>query len=178
MKTFLITASLAILTAVCQAENTSSPQSTVKAPDLPAPPPAASSGETPSALSYGTASQVKKGVTTQMEIMERFGGPDIMTTDKDGIEVWMYDKTTSTVSGSHAQSGSQASHSEASVMAGFLGIPFITGVGGSKSKSDSQSAQVSQGTETTTRSSKTITFIIKFNPDKTVKETAIRQSKY
>ncbi|MFZ2657755.1 MAG: hypothetical protein WAX69_22670 [Victivallales bacterium] len=162
----------------CQA-NSPSPQSTVKAPELPAPPPAAvTPGETPSALSYGTATQVKKGVTTQMEIMEKFGGPDVMTTDKDGIEVWMYDKTTSTVTSNNAQSGSQAIHSEASAMAGYLGIPAIAGVTGAKNTVDGQSAQVSQGTGKVERTAKTITFIIKFNPDKTVKDYAVRQSKY
>lgn len=178
MKVPRLIAILMMAVTVGHAANSPSPQSTVKAPDLPTPPPVASAGEGQSALSYGMATQVKKCVTTQMDIMERFGGPDVMTTDKDGVEVWMYDKTTSTVSGSRAQSGSQAEHSEASVMAGFLGIPFIAGVGGAKSKTDSQSAQVSQGTETITRSSKTITFIIKFNPDKTVKDYAVRQSKY
>ena len=177
MKTFLIITSLAMLTAVCQADNTTSPQSTVQAPDLP-PPPVSDSGVAQSKLSYGTASQVKKGVTTQEEIMERFGGPDVMTTGKDGEEVWMYDKSTSTVSSSAAHSGSQAEKSEATMMAGFLGIPFIAGVAGGKTTAKGEAAQVSQDAGTVTRSGKTITFIIKFNADKTVKETAIRQAKY
>lgn len=121
---------------------------------------------------------MKKGVTTQLEVMDKFGGPDVMTTDKDGIEVWVYDKTTSTVTSSSAQSGSQASHSEASAMAGYLGVPFIAGVAGAKSTADGQSAKVSQGTGKVERTAKTITFIIKFNPDKTVKDYAVRQSKY
>jgi len=178
MKAFLIITALATLTAFCQADNAPAPQSTVKAPDLPAPPPAMSSGEAPSALSYGAATQVKKGVTTQMEIMERFGGPDVMTTGKDGEEVWMYDKSTSTVSSSSAHSGSQAEKSEVATMAGFLGIPFIAGVAGGKTTAKGEAAQVSQDAGTVTRSGKTITFIIKFNADKTVKETAIRQAKY
>lgn len=122
--------------------------------------------------------RVKKGETTQQEILELFGGPSTMTTDKDGTEVWMYDKTASTVSGTHAQSSSQADKSEASVMAAFLGIPLFAGVGAARASTQSQSAQVSQGQTNVTRSVKTITFIIKWNEDKTVKDYAVRQSSY
>ena len=169
---------LLLILAGCQTTNNSSPQATVKAPELP-PPPAATAGDPPSALSYGMVTgRVKKGVTTQQDLIELFGGPSTMTTDKDGTEVWMYDKTASTVSGNYSQSGSQASRSEASVMAGFLGIPLIAGVGGATGLANAQSAQVSQGAGTTTRSVKTITFIIKFNPDKTVKDYSVRQASY
>ena len=157
--------------------NLPSPQATVQAPPLPQPPPSVSTP--PSTLSYGMVTgRVKKGVTTQQEIIDLFGGPSTMTTDKDGTEVWMYDKTTSTVSGSYAQSSSQASQSEASTMAAFLGIPFLAGVGAVKETGSSQLADVSQGANNVTRSVKTITFIIKFGEDKTVKDYAVRQSSY
>ena len=161
----------------CQTTNNSPPQATVKAPDLP--PPAASAGDPPSVLSYGMVTgRVKNGVTTQQELIDQFGGPSTMTTDKDGTEVWMYDKTASTVSDSYAHSGSQASRSEASVMAGFFGIPLVAGVGGAKRSDNEQSAQISQGAGSVTRSVKTITFIIKFNPNKTVKDYSVRQASY
>lgn len=153
------------------------PQAFVRAPELPAPP--TPPADHPSTLSYGMVTgRVKKGVTTQQEIVELFGGPSTMTTDKDGTEVWMYDKTSSTVSGSYAQSGAQADKSEASVMATFLGIPLITGASSANVATQSQSAQSSQGASTITRSVKTITFIIKFNEDKTVKDYAVRQANY
>lgn len=161
----------------CQTTNNSAPQATVKAPDLP--PPTASVGNPPSALSYGMVTGcVNKGVTTQQDLIDLFGGPSTMTTDKDGTEVWMYDKTASTVSGNYAHSGSQASRSEASVMAGFFGIPLVAGVGGAKGSANDQSAQINQDAGSVTRSVKTITFIIKFNPDKTVKDYAVRQASY
>ena len=122
--------------------------------------------------------RVTKGVTTQQEILDLFGGPSTMTTDKDGTEVWMYDKTASTVSGAYAQSAAQTQQSEASVMAAFLGIPLFAGVGGAKSSSSTQAAQVSQAQTNVTRSVRTITFILKFNEDKTVKDYAVRQSSY
>jgi outer membrane protein assembly factor BamE (lipoprotein component of BamABCDE complex) len=143
------------------------PQAFVRAPELSTPP--APSSDHPSTLSYGMVTgRVKKGVTTQQEIVELFGGPSTMTTDKDGTEVWMYDKTSSTVSGNYAQS----------VMASFLGIPLVTGASSANAAAQSQSAQSSQGTSTLTRSVKTITFIIKFNEDKTVKDYAVRQASY
>jgi hypothetical protein len=113
--------------------------------------------------------------------MELFGGPSVMTTDKDGTEVWMYDKTTSSVSGSYANSGSQATKSEAAAMGAFFGFPAFSGVGGvggGIGASSSQSAQVSQGTQNVERRVKTITFIIKFNADKTVKDYSVRQASY
>lgn len=173
-----------LLLVGCQITSSRSPQATVKspqeivkAPELPPPPVVA--GDQPSTLSYGMVTgRVKKGVTTQQEIIDLFGGPSTMTTDKDGTEVWMYDKTTSTVSGNYAQSGAQADKSEASVMASFLGIPLVIGTFSTNATAQSQSAQSSQGTSTITRSVKTITFIIKFNEDKTVKDYAVRQASY
>jgi len=177
MKTFLIIASV-VLTSISQAENTSSPQSTVKAPDLPAPTPAADTDLPQSKLSAGTAAQVKKLNMTQDQIMDKFGGPDLMTTDKDGIEVWMYDRSTSTRETDGAHSGSEAAKSEASEMGAYFGIPGFFGVGGAKAKASGESAAVTHDHQKTTVSGKVITFIIKFNPDKTIKETSIRQAKY
>ncbi len=164
-----------ILNAMLQPKTSSA--DTPKGPDISSLPPQTGEAQQ-SALSYGMKGRVVKGKTTQQEILDLFGGPDTMTTDKDGVEVWMYDKSTSTVSGNQSSSSSQADKSQASVMAGFLGIPFIAGVGGGKATTQSQGTQETQGANTVTRSSKTITFIIKFNEDKTVKEYAIRQSKY
>jgi hypothetical protein len=165
-----------LVNAGCQTTNNSEPQATVKAPALP---PAATAGDPPSTLSYGMVTgRVTKGVTTQQELLELFGGPSTMTTDKDGTEVWMYDKTASTTSNNYAHSGSQASRSEASVMAGFFGIPLVAGFGSAKGSANEQSAQISQGAGSVIHSVKTITFIIKFNPDKTVKDYSVRQASY
>lgn len=150
---------------------------TLKAPELPLPPTA--SEDSPSVLSYGMVTgRVKKNVTTQQEILDLFGGPSTMTTDKGDVEIWMYDKTASTISGSHAQSSAQEGKSEAGAMAGFFGIPLVAGFGLVKSTAQPRSAQVSQGTSTVTRSVKTITFIIKFNKNKTVQDYAVRQASY
>lgn len=36
---------------------------------------------------------LKKGVTTQADILENFGSPNIATIDSEGLEVWTYQKT-------------------------------------------------------------------------------------
>jgi len=158
---------------------TNTPPPVVQAPALP--PPAQESAP-PSALSYGMVTgRVQKGATTQQEVIELFGGPSTMTTDRDGTEIWMYDRTTSTTSSTHAHSGAQAERSSAGALAAFLGLPMFSGVGvagGAISASQSQSAQVSQGQASVTRSVRTLTFIIKWNADKTVKDYAVRQSSY
>ena len=122
--------------------------------------------------------RVKKGITTQQEIIDMFGGPSTLTTDPNGGEVWMYDKTSSSVAGGYSNTGSNASTDEAGAMATYLGIPLIAGVGSSRSSAQHQSAQASQSAVNISRTVKTITFIIKFNEDKTVKDYSVRQSSY
>lgn len=116
---------------------------------------------------------VKKGVTTQAELLELFGGPSVMTTDKDGTEVWMYDKTATTVQGTSAGAASATAESEAAAMGAFLGGIGV-GVGATKSSS----GQTTQTSHSGSSSVKTLTFIIKFNPDKTVKDYSVRQASY
>lgn len=166
-----------LLLGACETTNTrAAPVSTVQAPSLP--PPKAEEPAPTSTLSYGMVTgKVQKGVTMQTELLELFGGPSTLTTDRDGTEVWMYEKTASTTSGNYQQSAGQAARSEASSMAAFLGLPLL-GVGGTRDRVSAESAQVSQGASSVTRSVRTLTFIIKFNPDKTVKDYAVRQSSY
>jgi len=180
MKTKLPLISICIATTLlagCATGNNAPPPAAVQTPALPSPP--AASTDQPSNLSYGMVTgRVQKNVTTQTDLLNLFGGPSTMTTDKDGTEVWMYDKTTSTTSGGYSQSGAQANQSQASVMGAFFGIPLVAGVGGATTSSQSQSAQVSQGQDSVTSSIKTITFIVKFNADKTVKDYSVRQASY
>jgi hypothetical protein len=144
------------------------------------PPPAERQPEPPpSALSYGMVTgRVKKGVTTQQELLELFGGPSVMTTDKDDTEVWMYDKTTTTVSGASKQTSRQTRQSDASAMATYFGIPLIAGVGRSNGSEKEQTDRENQNEVSSTSSVKTITFIIKFSADKTVKDYSVRQASY
>jgi hypothetical protein len=140
---------------------------------------ATSSTEKVSPLSYGTATgMVKKGVTTQQQLLELFGGPNVMTTDKEGEEVWMYDKTATSVSSNLKLSGAQDRQGEAHALAQFFGIPLVGGIGISDASEKEQSHHNSNAEETRTSSVKNLTFIIKFNPDKTVKEYSVRQASF
>jgi hypothetical protein len=66
----------------------------------PAQAPAASEPEaTSSKLSYGMVkSRLKKGITTQAEIIALFGAPNIVTKNANKNEVWVYSKQSSTSS--------------------------------------------------------------------------------
>lgn len=168
----------AIIAASEAGGDAQSPQSEQQPPQ-PTAPPVTPTADKPSTLSYGTAAGlVKKGETTQKDIIDLFGGPDVMTTDRDGTEIWMYDRKTSVISTSGNSTMSQQQSSEANQMAAFLGIPLIAGVSGSKEKGKTDTVGSSQHSGEVRSSSKTITFIIKFNPDKTVKDFAVRQSTY
>jgi len=82
---------------------------------------------------------IKKGITTQAEVLEKFGAPNIATIDGSGHEVWTYQKY-ATVSTSN--------------ISGVYATVIVAGVTTSSS-----------GFE---QSSKTMTLILKFNESKTV----------
>lgn len=122
--------------------------------------------ESKSATSYGTiTSTVVKGKTTQAELIEYFGGPNITTTDGDGTETWVYESK-STTSSTQNQSAESA---RVDAMGVFFGV-----IGGGSATGQSQS----QSSGSTTYSTKNLTFIVKFNPDKTVKDYSVRQSTF
>lgn len=120
--------------------------------------------EAPSPLSYGAITAVvKKGVTTQADLVALFGGPNITTLDSDGSETWVYERT--------ASETSATSQANVTVQARNLDVFFGLGFVG-KGTADTQSS----GRTTVTRSIKSLTVIIKFNPDKTVKDFSARAS--
>lgn len=135
-----------------------------------APPPAAAlpvtnaEPATPSTLTYGmVTSQVKKGVTRQLELVQLFGAPNISTYDSAGIESWVYERT---VTQTDVQNNSRAVQGAAN-----LGIFFNYGQAGGGVAGN----QVS-GNTTTTASVRSITVIVKFAPDKTVADYSVRAS--
>lgn len=73
----------------------------------------------PSNLTFGMVkTQIVKGQTTQAEILQTFGPPNIMTRNRSGEEVWTYDKISSE-----------------SKSSGGYGTLIILGAGGSKHSS-------------------------------------------
>ena len=123
-------------------------------------------GPAPSALSYGgVTSQVQKDRTTQLELVQMFGGPNISTTDAEGTEVWIYERAVTETE--------RRNHSEGYRVAANLGLffsPALLGGGGSMDKSGS--------TSSTSTSFRSLTVIVKFNPNKTVKEYSVRASQF
>lgn len=129
-------------------------------------PAAGAPATTASALSYGTVtSQVVKGKTTQMDLLQVFGGPNIATTDRDGTETWVYERSATQTD---VATNSQAAQGSASLGAFFKYVDVQAG--GSMARSSSASS--------TSSSIRTLTVIVKFAPDKTVADYSVRASTF
>ena len=124
----------------------------------------------PSRLSYGAVtSTVKKNQTTQAELLDLFGGPNISTTDADGLETWVYERS--------ASDTDTAGTSDARNLNAFFGAGGNIGgatVGGGVAGGASSARDRSR----TTNSVRNLTVIVKFNPDKTVRDYSVRQSTF
>jgi hypothetical protein len=104
---------------------------------------------------------VKVGVTTQAEILEGFGAPNITTLDASGQEVWVYDR--------HATvTASSESGFSIGILGGAAGVAVgggaALGVGKIKSKSET--------------SMRTITLILKFDKNQRVSDFKSRASSF
>ena len=130
--------------------------------------PAAGTTERPSSLSYGTVtSVVKKGQTTQAELLDLFGGPNSSTVDADGVETWVYERTSSTTD---TAGSADAKNLQAFFGAGGAAGPVAVGggvAGGTRNTNDQRR---------TSSSVRTLTVVIKFNENKTVKDYSARAS--
>jgi hypothetical protein len=111
--------------------------------------------------------KVQKGVTTQSELIELFGGPNIATLDPDGMETWVYERTASET---HTTSQSTVS-TEANRLDSYFGLGLL-----GKGESQTRGTVQSHGGTTTSYSIRTLTIVVKFNADKTVKEYSARAS--
>ena len=103
-----------------------------------------------SELTHGNVQMnLKVGETTQTDVLEVFGAPNITSIDGSGREVWTYQR--------------HATVSQSSSRSGYWTI-ILAGGGGSSS-----------GAETTTR---TMTLIIKFDENKVVSDFSSRSSNF
>jgi hypothetical protein len=126
--------------------------------------PAAQSGA--SALSYGAVtSQVVRDRTTQADLLQLFGGPNISTTDNDGVETWVYERS---VTQTDVTSGSQNWQAAAG-----LGV-FFGHVSANAQGTGGQSTTASS----VASSFRSLTVVVKFNPNKTVKDYSVRSSQF
>lgn len=123
-------------------------------------------GAQQSALSYGTVtSQVVKNKTTQIELIQIFGGPSISSTDADGTEVWVYERSYTETDMQTRSDGYQAA---ANLNAFFNHVNL--GVSGGAIKS--------AGAVSSATSFRSLTVIVKFNANKTVKDFSVRASQF
>lgn len=123
---------------------------------------AAPAKESPNTLTHGMAQMtLHVGTTTQAEVLETFGGPNVTTLDGDGREVWVYDRfaTVSASKDSGFSIGMLIGGGGGNV-GGGAGLGF----GSSKSKSS-----------TSTRS---MILILKFGPDKRLVDFKSRSSSF
>lgn len=122
----------------------------------------ASAKDVPNTLTHGMVQMtLHVGATTQQEVIENFGGPNITTIDGDGREVWIYDRfATVTASKDSGFSIGMLVGAGGGNVGGGAGLGF----GSSKSKAS-----------TSTRS---MILIIKFGPDKRVVDFKSRSSSY
>ena len=113
--------------------------------------------DTPTNLTFGAVkSKIKKGQTTQTEIIQLLGSPNITSKNKDGNEVWTY-----------AKQSSRSDDTSASIGGGILGTGAILGgLLGGASKAVS------------TTSVNTFDLIIVFNKNDIVQDYSVISSKF
>jgi outer membrane protein assembly factor BamE (lipoprotein component of BamABCDE complex) len=100
-------------------------------------------------LTVGTVQkEIKKGMSGS-QVVEALGSPNIVSTDEQGREVWVYDK----ISTDRVQSGSS-------------GYGTLILFGYERSESSSSTSQ------------KTLTIVIKFDNDKKVRDFAYHSSRF
>jgi hypothetical protein len=118
--------------------------------------------ETKNSLTHGAVQMnLKIGETSQLQIVEAFGAPNITTIDGTGQEVWIYNRH-ATVSQSKEKGFSIG------MLFGGAGGPVGGGVGGGFSSSKS-------GFEESTRQ---MTLVIKFGSNKIVSDFKSRSSSF
>jgi hypothetical protein len=113
-------------------------------------------------LTHGMAQMtLRVGETTQMEVLDAFGGPNITTLDAEGREVWVYDRhaTVTMDKNSGFSIGMLVAAATGNVAGG-------TGLGFSSKKSKAS------------QSSRSMVLVIKFASDKKVVDFKSRSSSY
>jgi hypothetical protein len=119
-------------------------------------------GDNQNPLTHGMVQMtVHVGTTTQSEILETFGAPNITTIDGSGQEVWVYDRQATVTS-----SGSSGFSIGMLLGAGGGGVGGGGGLGFGSSKTKASQTQ------------RSTTLIIKFGPDKRVVDFKSRSSSF
>ncbi len=116
-------------------------------------------------MTVGTVQkEIRKGMSA-VEVAEALGSPNIVTTDAEGREVWIYDKISTDVTYSRDSGGLGAILLIGSASGGTAG-------GGLGSGSYSRSAGAQSKTQ------RTLTVVIKFDEQKKVRDFAYHASRF
>lgn len=116
----------------------------------------------PNTLTHGMVQMsLRVGQTSQLEVFNAFGAPNITTVDGSGQEVWIYDR--------HATITSDSTGGFSigiGVGGGDGGVGAVGGLGFGKKKSKTETSQ------------RTMTLVIKFNNAKVVSDFRSRSSSF
>jgi outer membrane protein assembly factor BamE (lipoprotein component of BamABCDE complex) len=116
-------------------------------------------------LSVGKVQREIRVGMSSAEVVEVLGSPNMVTTDENRREVWVYDK----IATEHAYSTSSGGVS-ALILGGLAGGSGAVGGGAGPS--------YSKGTGASSTTQRTLTIIIKFNEQNKVRDFAYRQSSF
>lgn len=119
----------------------------------------------PSDLSVSAAQTRIQNGMSGLEVIEALGSPNIITTDREGREVWTYDKVSTQTISSYSSGGAQGL-----LLGGAVVGNALIGTGLSVGETNSAS-----GTSTSMRS---LTIIVKFSSEKLVRDLAYRYSSF
>ena len=116
-------------------------------------------------MTVGTVQREIRQGMSGAEVAEVLGSPNIVTTDGEGREVWIYDKISTDVTYSRSSGG------------GIIGL-LIGGISGDVLAGGGAGGSVSRsaGAESTTQ--RTLTVVIKFAENKLVRDFAYHSSRF
>ncbi len=121
---------------------------------------------TRSGISYGLIKrELVVGVSTQSDVIKKFGSPNNMVYDAGGVELWIYDQI-------QTETTSQGESSTSGISIGGIG----GGAGGILGASVGNKS--SQNTNKTTSSVRTLTVILDFNAKGILVDISARQGGY
>ena len=112
-------------------------------------------------ITVGTVQQKIKNGMSSAEVIEALGSPNIISTDANNLEVWVYDKisTERAYSGSSGGVGGLGGVGRGSFGAGLLG-------------------NYGESTGASSSSQRTLTIVIKFDANKKVRDLSYRTSSF
>jgi outer membrane protein assembly factor BamE (lipoprotein component of BamABCDE complex) len=112
-------------------------------------------------ITVGTVQQKIKNGMSSADVILALGSPNIISTDAENREVWVYDK----ISTENAYSGSRG------------GLGGLGGIGGSRGGLGGFGSY-GESTGATSTSQRTLTIVIKFDENKKVRDLSYRTSSF